>query len=120
MQIIKLKLDHYNFYCPVTGNPIMDGETLDLTNSALLAHWFDEDFLNPHINELSLRMQWEDYKRDFDSYHYIDSSLILNFLEGYQSMDYVAFSISENGTSVQSKNHQNIFVIDMNYSNSEG
>jgi hypothetical protein len=61
MQIIKLSLNHYNFYCPVTGKAIMNGETMNLSIPSLVAHWFDEDFLNPQINDINLKVHWEDY-----------------------------------------------------------
>jgi|688.fasta_scaffold1929513_1 hypothetical protein len=116
MQIIKLSLDHYNFFCPATGMVIMDNETLNLAVPSLVAHWYDEDFLNPHLKEMNMRLCWGDYKSDFEEFAVIDPSLILNFLEQYQSKNYIAFVIEENASSSQGWNHSNFFVIDMNYS----
>ena len=118
MQIIKLNLNHYNFFCPVTGKVIMDNESMNLEVPSLMAHWFDEDFLNPQINNLNLKLHWEDYKRDFDEFDFIDQSLVMNFLNQYFSVDYVAFAIEENAPSSQGLNHLNFFVIYMNYSES--
>jgi hypothetical protein len=118
MQIIKLSLNHYNFYCPVTGKAIMDGESMNLNVPSLVAYWEDEDFLNPQINDINLKVHWEDYKSDFDEFEFIDKSLIMNFLDQYFSVDYVAFAIEENAPSVQGWNHLIIFVIHMDYSES--
>jgi hypothetical protein len=120
MQIIKLSLDHYNFFCPVTGMAIMDKDDMNLTAPSLAAHWFDEDLLNPQLNDLHIRLRWEDYKRDFEEFDTVDQSLIINFLEQYQFSNYVAFVIEENASSVQGWNHSNFFVIDMNYSRTKG
>lgn len=116
MQIIKLNLDHYNFFCPVTGIVIMDNETMNLEVPSLVAHWFDEDLLNPQLNDLTMKVSWEDYKSDFEEYAIIDPSLIINFLEQYQSSNFIAFVFEENAPSAQGWNHSNIFIINMNYS----
>jgi len=120
MQIIKLSLDHYNFFCPVSGTVIMDNETTNLTAPSLVAHWFDEDLLSPHFNDLNIWLFWDDYKSNFEKFDMIDPSLVFNFLEQYQSKNLVAFVIEENAPSSQGWNHSNFFVIDMNYSSSEG
>ena len=40
MQIVKLHLDHLNFYCPVTGDPIFNEEEgLMLESPALKGYW---------------------------------------------------------------------------------
>ena len=119
MQIIKVGLDHYNFFCPVTGMVIMDNETMNVAIPSLVAHWYDEDFLNPHLNDMNMRLCWEDYKSDFEEFAVIEPSLMINFLEQYQSNSFIAFIIEENASSAQGWNHSNFFVIDMNYSNSE-
>ena len=116
MQIIKLSLNHYNFFCPVTGMTIMDNDSMNLTVPSLAAHWFDEELLNPQLNDLHIRLSWEDYKRDFEEFDTVDQSLIINFLEQYQSKNLVAFVIEENAPSSQVWNHSNFFVINMNYS----
>jgi hypothetical protein len=120
MQIIKLSLNHYNFFCPVTGMAIMDKDSMNLTAPSLAAHWFAEDLLNPQLNDLHIRLRWEDYKMDFEEFDAVDQSLIINFLEQYQSSNYVTFVIEENASNSLGRNHSNFFVIDMNYSSSEG
>jgi hypothetical protein len=120
MQIIKLSLNHNNFFCPVTGMAIMDNDSMNLTVPSMAAHWFDEDLLNPQINDLNIGLCWDDYKSDFEEFDSIDPSLVLNFLEKYQSKHLVAFVIEENASSSQGWNHSNFFIIDMNYSSSEG
>jgi hypothetical protein len=115
MQIIKLSLSHYNFFCPVTGMTIMDNDTMNLRVPSLAAHWFDEDLLNPQLNDLNIRLRWEDYKRDFEEFDSIDQTLVYNFLEQYHSENLVAFVIEENAPSSQAVNHSNFFIIDMNY-----
>ena len=50
MQIIDLKLDHYNFYSPSTGGVILDGDMFYDNEPSLWGYWLDEFWDEPTIN----------------------------------------------------------------------
>ena len=63
MQIVKLQLDHLNFYCPVTGDPICnEGEGLMPESPALKGYWANLTPAEPDYVSLALTERWKDYR----------------------------------------------------------
>ena len=116
MQIINLVLDHYNFFCPVTGFQIMGDEVMNLNTPSLMGHWFDEEIFDPTIYDPSLNNAWQSVKSTFNQLDFLQSyDRVYEFLRTYPSNTFVTFVIAENAVSSQGWNRSNFFVIDMNY-----
>ena len=119
MQIINLELDHYNFYCPVSGEYITTEE--DGVNEVALSfrgYWFDEFWDEPTIKDEKLNQLWTEYfdnlKASDPDYKY--SNYTDNLDEFFQSVDiknYVVFKIHKIEFSIIS-DKLIYFVIDMN------
>jgi hypothetical protein len=122
MQIINLVLDHYNFYCPVTGTQIMGDEFLNIKNTpSLMGHWFDEEIFDPTIQDPLLKDAWQRVKKKFNQLDILQSyDRVYEFLRTYPSDSFVTFAIAENTSSAQAWNRSNFFVIDMNHCYKEG
>lgn len=121
MQIINLVLDHYNFFCPVTGAQIMGNEILNVNTPSLMGHWFDEEIFDPTIQDPLLKDAWQRVKKKFNQLDFLQSyDRVYEFLRTYPSDSFVTFAIAENTSSAQAWNRSNFFVIDMNHCYKEG
>jgi len=113
MQVIKLSLDHWNFYCPVTGEKIAgDGEELN-EPASLKGVWIQECIEEPYIIDPQLQSAWEafyDHLTKDDNYDY-DYSAIDQFFQDYPEPNWLAFKITA-GTAFF--NDTGWFIIDMN------
>jgi hypothetical protein len=119
MQIINLKLDHYNFYCPVSGEYITTEE--DGVNENALSfrgYWFDEFWYKPTIKDERLSRLWSEYFQGFkrSSSDYIDldfSEKLDEFFSSVNLENYVVFKIHKNEISAIPDKLM-YYVIDMN------
>lgn len=115
MQIIELSLDHYNFYCPVTGVWIANEEDVNDDAPSLLGYWLDEFWDEPFIKDDRLLQEWTKYMDNFEalqnSEEFVNvfrlledffSNLNLENVVVFKKADNVPFSLTP------------YFVIDMN------
>ena len=81
MQIIHLIVNHYNFYCPVTGECISaDGEPVNLSASSLCGYWVSVERESPSIH-------YQDFE---DAYHaYLKKCMADSEADGADGADYV-------------------------------
>jgi len=119
MQIINLELDHYNFYCPVSGEYITteeDGVNEDAPS--FRGYWFDEFWDEPTIKDEKLNQLWTEYfhnlKESDPDYKYLDFTEKLDeFFQSVEIKNYVVFKIQK----IEFSNIPDkliYFVIDMN------
>ena len=108
MRIINLIVDHYNFYCPVTGECISaDGEPVNHDASSLYGYWVSVELESPSIHDKDfedayhayLKKCSEDSKTDeadeADEADYVPGWQELEvFLEEYDRPNWVVFSIT--------------------------
>lgn len=102
MQIINLIVDHYNFYCPVTGECISaDGEPVNLDASSLCAYWVSVELESPSIHDQDFEDAYHAYLKkcmadsEADEADYVpDWQELEVFLKEYKRPNWVVFSIS--------------------------
>ena len=112
MQIVKLRLDHLNFYCPVTGEPICnaeEGQALD--SPALKGYWINSTPDEPYYVSLALTERWKDYLSSVDEDDFPDAA---KFLAAIDEPNWVAFECEYAGVSGDIA----WIVINMNYDES--
>jgi len=119
MQLITLSLEHWNFYCPVTGEIITaDGEDLNITPS-LKGVWVNEILDEPTIPDSELCTAWDNLIENLnddesaetqDEDEDLDGSTVDTFLRNYSAPNWIAFRIRA-GTA--SFNETVWFIIDM-------
>lgn len=121
MQIITFELNHYNFYCPVTGKCIMEPENVNTNVPSLQGVWntiLDE----PEIKNEKFQKDWEEwyekkesgefdneFKDDENQYDYTFEK----FFDEYPE-DWVVFKICHYGEACGPVEDITWFVIDMN------
>jgi len=111
MQLIKLSLDHWNFYCPVTGEKITgDGEELNQTRS-LKGVWIGEEIGEAMIFDPQLQEAWDTLLENLPEDADLDDELLHRFLENYKAPNWVVFYIC---AGTDSLNSSDWFIIDMN------
>ena len=109
MQNVKLCLDHLNFYCPVTGEPICNEEEgLMLESPALKGYWVNLTPDDPYYVSLQLTERWKDY---LSSVHEDDFPDAAEFLAVIDEPNWVTFECEYAGVSGDT----GWIVIDMNY-----
>ena len=105
MQMIHLVVNHYNFYCPVTGECITaDGEPVNYDASSLCGYWVSEEFESPIIHDEDFEDAYHVYLKkcladseadEADEADYVPVWQELEvFLKEYDRPNWVVFSIS--------------------------
>lgn len=121
MQLIDLQLDHYNFYCPVSGAYIMlDSEELNENALSFRAYWLDEYWDEPTIKDPVLAAAWALYYQqlladNFDIW-FADADLyetLEKFFSSTPILNYAVFKIRKIEASLVPE-HTVYLVIDMN------
>jgi hypothetical protein len=119
MQIVSLKLDHYNFYCPVSGECIsMEDEPLNENALSFKGYWFDEFWDEPSIKDERLKALWLDFfqtlKTNYPNFIDIDYSEKLDeFFTSVEINNFVVFKIDKIEGSII-PDRLIYYVIDMN------
>ncbi len=119
MQIVSLKLDHYNFYCPVSGDYIsLEDEPLNENAISFRGYWFDEFWDEPTIKDERLKAQWSEYlqtlKTNYSDLCIIDYSEKLDdFFASVEINNFIVFKIHKVEISII-PDHLIYYVIDMN------
>ena len=109
MQIVKLRLDHVNFYCPVTGQLISNEAEGQFGDSpALKGYWVNLTPDEPFHVAPDFTTAWESYISAVDEDDYPD---IAEFLASVEEPGWVAFENEYAGV----QGDVAWIVIDMNY-----
>jgi hypothetical protein len=118
MQLIQLELSHSNFFCPVTGEVILDEKDTPMNDNAksLMGFWHTELLEEPSIKNNSLKRAWDKLCLDLeketggDVAGYED---LEEFLKNYDSQTWVVFVITNSGVGHGFSSSTHYFVIDM-------
>lgn len=99
MQIIELELNHLNFFCPATGQPIISESEDHTTNAvSLRALWIDEVFDEPAFRDEKFQEDWETYsEKHFDEDEDNLYEVQEEFLKTYPKPNWVTFKITTSG-----------------------
>ena len=117
MQILDLELDHFNLYCPATGEVILeDCEPINEDALALKGYWIDEVISEPFIKDEALQQAWdafvekyEEENDDFPDYEEIEA-----FLVNYPELNWVIYKITTHGMACGPVWSTVWHVVDMN------
>lgn len=110
MQIIKLDLDHWNFFCPVTGAQILSEESKHPVPPSLKGLWISEIWDEPMLHDAKLQEAWEILYKSLDEEEN-DAECVEKFLTYYVHPQYIAFQLNC-GTAFHSDSSW--VIIDMN------
>lgn len=116
MQIIKLELSHFNFFCPVTGHQICGEDTgMDENAPSLMGYWVDEVLYEPGINNPTLKADWLLYEAglDMDAPGFDIFDDFESFLKNYQASNWIVFKITTSGIACGPSSTTAWYVIDM-------
>ena len=100
MQIIELKLDHFNLFCPVTGERILSDEECNDGAKSLMGYWLDEFLFEPFIKDQNLEKAWEQELERLKKLDYLECDLWEEFelfLSNFQYHNWVVFKITHLG-----------------------
>ncbi len=100
MQLLNLELDHFNLYCPSTGEYILlEDEGVNEEALSLKAYWVDEVMGEPFIKDGDLQKAWdafvENYEKENDDFP--DYTEIETFLVNYPEPNWVIYKITTHG-----------------------
>jgi hypothetical protein len=120
MQIIDLKLDHYNFYSPSTGGVILDGDMCYDNEPSLWGYWLDEFWDEPTINNESLKESWNNYMSNFESLKKSNTftnefEALEEFFNNLPFQNVIVFKITDHLPFTPTA----YFIVDMNFCDKE-
>jgi len=100
MQLLNLELDHFNLYCPSTGEYILlEDEGVNEDALSLKGYWVDEVMGEPFIKDADLQKAWdafiENYEKENDDFP--DYTEIETFLVNYPEPNWVIYKITTHG-----------------------
>ena len=100
MQIVKLELKHYNFFCPATGEQILSEEYCNDDAKSLQGYWLDEFIDEPVIKNKTLAKDWKTFQKKNQDPVENSSDLLRSFFTNYQKSDWVVFELTNKGDNM--------------------
>lgn len=99
MQLLNLELDHFNLYCPSTGEKILSPEDVNENAKSLKAYWVDEVMYEPFIKDEALEQAWKVFIEKYEEEHdeFPDYEEIETFLVNYPEPNWVIYKITNHG-----------------------
>jgi hypothetical protein len=110
MNIIELHLDHFDFFCPVTGIQLL-GDGQQDQSPALLGIWNQEVIDEPEIYHEPLKKKWKQWLEKQEDHLGLESG-IDDFLAAIAEDNWLAFQLDTGGGLMP---ETVTLVIDMNY-----
>lgn len=111
MQILKLCLEHENFFCPVTGQRILSDDEYN-PSSATVGVWVDEVIDDPMDLSPEMKAFWSEYVAGMSE---DDGYEIEVFLSSIDKPNWVAYEITTSGMGCGPMSSTSWKVIDMDY-----
>ena len=117
MQVLDLILSHPNFYCPVTGECILNGkDPINDNCPSVMGYWVSECFSEP-VLESPLSEDWSNYATTQEGLgEPVGVESLEQFLADYVAPTWVTFCISTIGEACGPSGVTVWLVIDMNAS----
>jgi hypothetical protein len=117
MQIIELRLSHFDLYSPVNGEPIANEDIgFNVDAKSLVGYWMDEVMNEPFIKNNEFASKWEERiaEKEEELEDYLDYYEALEtFLKEYSCPTWIVFKITT-GTEAGGPGDETVwFVIDM-------
>jgi len=119
MQLIKLDLQHNNFFCPATGHHIVGPEHY-VPSPAMVGMWHFEVLEDPCFFDDNLQEAWDTYWNDLDEDDLPDVPEFLEKMEASEkggdiSPNWVCFEITTRGMACGPTCEVVWYLIDMDY-----
>ena len=119
MQIVELELNHFNFYCPATGEFIlMEDEPCNEDAASLMGYWVDEVINEPFLKDEQLKKDFEafiNYHEEEDEDFSLGFEELEQFLTEFEAPNWVVYKITTCGIGCGGPICSTVyFVIDMN------
>ena len=117
MNYNELELDHYNFFCPVTGVQILGESHCDESVRSLKAHWVNEAMDEPVIRDPGLEAAWAQFLEEFEQDEdggFLMCDDLKKFLTNYVAPNWSVFEITTSGMSCGPTSSTVWLVIDLN------
>lgn len=118
MQIVRLELDHFNFYCPVTGEVITcEDEPLNEDATSFLGCWTQEPLYEPIIKDRDLEHAWRNYvssaleRKEIDSEQDIDYLFVESFFETIDKLNSIVFELTVGGMTPHGSNFFTSYLV---------
>lgn len=115
MQIVTIDISQFSFYCPVTGQPILQRDKeVNLEPKSLLGYWVDLAIDEPSIKDPALMAAWQIFQESNTDEDQDDFELLESFFSSYTGKNHVVFKIS-NGEDTHAAASETVwFVMDLN------
>lgn len=101
MQIVELELNHFNFYCPATGECILNpGEQCNEDAASLMGYWVDEVIDEPFLKDELLKKDFEafiNYQEEQDEDFFLGVEELEQFLTEFEVPNWVVYKITTSG-----------------------
>ena len=112
MQLIKAHLNHFNFFCPATGQQILGDEVFE-PSPATVGVWIDEMVEEPQHLSDAMQPAWDTYLAGLDEEEdWVDLPV---FLRGVEEPNWVTFAITTSGMACGPVSSTVYVVIDMDH-----
>jgi hypothetical protein len=100
MQIVKLDLNHYNFFCPATGEQILSDVECNDDAKSLQGYWVDEFFEEPIIKNKTLATDWNSFQKKNDANYDSPFEMLRDFFTKYEKPGWVVFELCHEGDHI--------------------
>lgn len=99
MQLIDLKLDHYNLFCPTTGQQILSEDDFNDEAPSFIGYWLDDFMTEPTIKNEKLKKDWDEFYTGFTNLNNREPDFeeIEKFMINYPEPNWVIFKITNHG-----------------------
>jgi hypothetical protein len=119
MQIVELELNHFNFYCPATGEYILvEDEPCNEDAASLMGYWVDEVIEEPFLKNQLLKKELEAFINDQeeqDEDFSFGFKELEQFLTEFKEPSWVVFKLTTCGIGCGGPMCNTVYlVIDMN------
>lgn len=112
MQIVELNLNHLYFYCPATGECILDPKKSNDVAKSLMGYWVDEDLYLPLLKNKNLEKKFNKFisKQELKDDFTIDCEVLEKFLKKYNEANWVCFKITTKSMAC-GPNYSTVYLI---------
>jgi len=116
MQLLDLELDHFNFYCPATGEQILSDDDCNDNAKSFVGYWLDEFMTEPTIKNKQLAADWEKFYDELEEKHNREPKYneVEQFLIDYPQQNWVIYKITNCGMACGPVCNTVFIVLDMN------
>jgi hypothetical protein len=118
MQIVELELDHFNFFCPATGEQILSPTDCNEEAASLMGYWIDEMIYEPCLKDELLKKDFAafmNYHEEQDEGFWLGFEELEQFFTEFDAPNWVVFKLTTRGMGCGGPMCSTVyFVIDMN------